>query len=55
MIAKCNCTHENQDILHGKGNRVCNSTLKGNLRCTICLKEQASKEISKAKPQPAKK
>lgn len=47
MIAKCTCVHEEQDRLYGKNNRVCNPTFKKNLRCTVCLKEQVMKEITK--------
>ena len=36
LIKKCNCKHEDQDILHGKGMRVHNKDSKGNDRCTVC-------------------
>lgn len=38
-ILKCSCNHPPQDKLHGCGNRVMNSVLKGGLgahRCTVC-------------------
>lgn len=39
MIVKCLCSHEGQDMLHGKGNRVANKTKQANpdkYRCTVC-------------------
>lgn len=36
MIFKCKCQHEQQDNLHGKGNRVMNATAKDQFRCTVC-------------------
>jgi hypothetical protein len=38
-ILKCSCDHPAQDKLHGVGNRVMNSVLKGGEgahRCTVC-------------------
>ncbi len=45
MVKKCDCKHEGQDELHGKGNRVHNETKKGKdsakmYRCTVCSKER---------------
>jgi len=44
-IKRCECKHEYQDEVYGKGNRVHNPTLKqvGNqpvYRCTVCKKER---------------
>ena len=46
MIVACDCKHEAQDRLHGKGMRVKNPTAKSGLgpnqvevRCTVCKKE----------------
>lgn len=41
MKIKCTCKHEQQDTLHGAGNRVANLTTKRNdkevaVRCTVC-------------------
>ncbi len=37
MIEKCNCKHEEQDKIHGKGNRVHNPRKKeGERTCTVC-------------------
>lgn len=39
MILRCTCSHEAQDSLHGKGNRVANRTKQTNpdkYRCTVC-------------------
>ena len=42
MILRCDCKHEGQDSLHGKGNRVFNPISKpGFYRCTVCLKEKS--------------
>jgi len=40
MIAKCDCKHEGQDELHGKGNRVHNPKAKDEIRCTVCKSEK---------------
>ena len=37
-VKKCNCKHEAQDALYGKGNRLMNPFNKG-YRCTACGKE----------------
>lgn len=41
-IFKCNCKHEQQDLMYGKGLRVFNPKGKGNsldgYRCTVCGK-----------------
>lgn len=39
----CTCLHKDQDVLHGNGVRVANSTQKGDnvtteVRCTVCGK-----------------
>ena len=47
MIVKCDCKHEGQDALHGKGNRVGNKTTKNQTRCTVCLSQNNIKEIDK--------
>jgi hypothetical protein len=50
MIDKCECKHEGQDKLHGKGNRVFNSCSNGSkIRCTVCDKEKMSKYIESKK------
>lgn len=41
MIKKCTCKHEDQDQMHGKGNRVHNPTKEdrstpSKWRCTVC-------------------
>lgn len=45
MIINCNCKHESQDKLHGKGRRVFNKTRKTAgttpiYRCSVCSKEK---------------
>ncbi|ARM71097.1 hypothetical protein pVco7_gp108 [Vibrio phage pVco-7] len=47
MKVKCDCKHEGQDELHGKGMRVANkiSSKDGNMvRCTVCKKESRVSE-----------
>jgi hypothetical protein len=44
-ITKCSCKHEYQDKLYGKGNRVCNETIKNKLRCTVCQREHEKTKI----------
>ena len=44
-IIKCNCEHEGQDKMYGKGNRVANEVVsksgtKKIYRCTVCGKEK---------------
>lgn len=42
MIIKCNCKHEGQDALHGKGMRLHNPGVRQGkdaivkFRCTVC-------------------
>lgn len=48
MIITCDCKHEQQDILHGKGKRVHNPMKKipdmpQEYRCTVCKKERTFK------------
>ena len=40
-IKRCNCTHEAQDKLYGKNNRLMNEfgNPKKGYRCTVCGKE----------------
>lgn len=40
-IVKCSCSHEYQDKLHGKGNRVANKSAATPPKyvCTVCGKE----------------
>ena len=48
MIRKCSCKHEEQDELHGKGNRVFNPTTKDKgYRCTVCEKNITADKESK--------
>lgn len=35
-ILKCNCEHEDQDQMYGKGMRVHNVNSKGEAFCTVC-------------------
>lgn len=35
-ILQCNCSHEFQDQLYGKGMRVHNVNKKGKAACTVC-------------------
>lgn len=43
MIMACDCQHESQDNIHGKGKRVHNLCKKGiYCRCTVCGKEKIS-------------
>jgi hypothetical protein len=35
-IIRCNCQHEEQDKLYGKGMRVHNVNKKGQAACTVC-------------------
>jgi hypothetical protein len=55
MIHKCSCVHEYQDATYGTGMRVMNPCKPGNpqnfVRCTVCLKEYATKREPVAKPQ----
>lgn len=40
-ILKCTCKHEQQDKLHGTGNRLHNATAKPKVyRCIVCCKER---------------
>lgn len=39
-IIKCDCKHESQDKLYGRGYRVHNGTISGKWRCTVCKKEK---------------
>lgn len=63
QLVKCTCTHESQDNLHGKGNRMANTMRTGQLKCTVCgtihgVSSLASTTKAKAKettPEPAKK
>lgn len=46
MISSCDCKNEQQDRLHGKGQRVFNKLAKSSAdaqygRCTVCGKEKA--------------
>ena len=43
-ICGCNCKHEQQDSMYGKGNRVCNSTsdVPVKWRCTVCRTEHSN-------------
>lgn len=40
-VKKCNCSHEEQDKLYGKNNRLMNEygNPKKGYRCTVCGKE----------------
>ncbi len=45
MIYPCNCSHNQQDEMYGKGNRVHNPCKPAKLpvkwiRCTVCRKEK---------------
>lgn len=40
-IKKCTCKSEFQDSIYGRGNRLCNETKSGKVRCTVCGKEIA--------------
>ncbi len=45
IVRSCTCTHESQDSLYGRGNRLWNhAPSKGGkprrYRCTVCLREQ---------------
>lgn len=53
-IKKCSCKSEYQDTLYGFGNRIQNLTVKGNVRCTVCGKENNADFKAKA-DKPAKK
>lgn len=38
-IIRCDCVHEYQDKLYGKGNRVCNVMKNADkARCSVCSK-----------------
>lgn len=49
-ILSCNCQHENQDSLFGKGKRVHNllevGMKKGLYRCTVCRSERGKKNTT---------
>ena len=56
FTAQCSCKHEQQDKIHGKGNRVFNWSFKGDAgRCTVCGSSVSRKKESQqtAAPQPA--
>lgn len=36
FILQCNCNHEFQDAIYGKGNRIHNVTEEGKAYCTVC-------------------
>lgn len=47
-VAKCNCNHEFQDKIYGKGMRVMNNAPSKNAkpnryRCTVCKREHELK------------
>ena len=50
MIIKCECKHEYQDQVYGKGNRIHNKVLKSQdmARCVVCQKinNGSSKEVT---------
>ena len=54
MIAKCDCESDFQDSKYGKGQRVCNLTMKNQVRCTVCLKQQNNKEPEKKQDKKSK-
>lgn len=43
IIRKCTCSNENQDVLHGRQNRIANICKDGDAsRCTSCGAEKAT-------------
>jgi hypothetical protein len=50
-IKKCDCTHEYQDSVYGKNNRVFNVFGKNNdkVRCTVCGKEYSADGATSSK------
>ena len=55
IIMQCNCTHEGQDALHGKGNRVHNvSGIKDKPQafCTVCCSSSRDKQKDDVMPMP---
>lgn len=51
---KCECRHDAQDKIYGKGNRLHNSGLKG-WKCTVCEKTKGESVPKKEKQEVAKK
>ena len=50
VIAKCDCVHEYQDKIHGKGKRLMNEDKSGDVKCTVCGKKSSvSKSEKKGK------
>jgi len=50
-ILKCDCVHEYQDKIHGKGKRVHNfaknaNNKSGGWRCTVCQKIKAMNALA---------
>lgn len=49
-VMKCNCQHESQDELYGKGMRLfneCTVNGKDGYRCTVCGKEVSTGDSKK--------
>lgn len=52
-IIRCSCSHEYQDVLYGKGNRVANVMRSGQSKCTVCGTIGGSKAVfTKATTEP---
>lgn len=44
-LIRCSCSHEYQDILYGKGNRIANTMRSGQSKCTVCGTIGGSKSV----------
>lgn len=58
-VLKCNCPHEMQDRIHGRGMRLHNPCKENEYRCTVCGDQKrphtpAPKKTGKVEP-PKKK
>lgn len=55
-VMACDCHNEQQDVIHGRGNRVFNATFKDKeYRCTGCGKTKLKGEDGVATPVKKKK
>lgn len=52
IIMKCNCEHEFQDEVYGKGMRVHNVSPSGKAACTVCCPSLRSKQVTDLPANP---
>jgi len=59
IVINCDCKHDNQDLLYGKGRRVANykggESTSNKCSCTVCGKEHSYGGNVKAIAKPTKK